>query len=57
MTRPVGTGAAEGEPGRAGAGGGAERPRGWAHHLDALETEVYRTRRERRADEPKENTA
>ncbi|MEU4745624.1 metalloregulator ArsR/SmtB family transcription factor, partial [Actinosynnema sp. NPDC023658] len=26
----------------------------WEHHLDALETEVYRTRRERRVDEPKE---
>ena len=25
------------------------RPAGWAHHLDALETEVHRTRRERRA--------
>ena len=24
------------------------RPSGWQHHLDALETEVYRTRRERR---------
>lgn len=24
------------------------RPRGWAQHLDALETEVHRTRRERR---------
>ncbi|GGN63963.1 hypothetical protein GCM10010112_23680 [Actinoplanes lobatus] len=24
------------------------RPAGWQHHLDALETEVYRTRRERR---------
>ncbi|WP_158841237.1 metalloregulator ArsR/SmtB family transcription factor [Saccharothrix deserti] len=33
------------------------RPSGWEHRLDALETEVYRTRRERRADEPKENTA
>ncbi|WP_328342009.1 metalloregulator ArsR/SmtB family transcription factor [Micromonospora sp. NBC_00421] len=27
---------------------GFRRPRGWAHHLDALETEVHRTRRERR---------
>ncbi|MFI9011113.1 metalloregulator ArsR/SmtB family transcription factor [Actinosynnema sp. NPDC053489] len=40
----------------------ADRPSGWAHHLDALETEVHRTRRERgagrpRADELKENTA
>ncbi|MFE0592192.1 ArsR/SmtB family transcription factor [Micromonospora echinospora] len=25
-----------------------DRPRGWEHRLDALETEVYRTRRERR---------
>jgi DNA-binding transcriptional ArsR family regulator len=25
-----------------------KRPSGWQHHLDALETEVYRTRRERR---------
>ncbi len=24
------------------------RPSGWQHHLDALETEIYRTRRERR---------
>jgi DNA-binding transcriptional ArsR family regulator len=24
------------------------RPSGWHHHLDALETEVYRTRREQR---------
>jgi DNA-binding transcriptional ArsR family regulator len=24
------------------------RPSGWQHHFDALETEVYRTRRERR---------
>ncbi|HET6534464.1 MAG TPA: metalloregulator ArsR/SmtB family transcription factor [Actinoplanes sp.] len=34
---------------------------GWEHRFDALETEVYRTRRERRrrdaADHPKENTA
>lgn len=36
---------------------GFDRPSGWEHRLDALETEVYRTRRERRADEPKENTA
>ncbi|GAB2957395.1 metalloregulator ArsR/SmtB family transcription factor [Saccharothrix stipae] len=36
---------------------GFDRPSGWAHHLDALETEVHRTRRERRTDEPKENTA
>jgi DNA-binding transcriptional ArsR family regulator len=36
---------------------GFDRPTGWEHRLDALETEVYRTRRERRADEPKENTA
>ncbi|MFI6822843.1 ArsR/SmtB family transcription factor [Micromonospora sp. NPDC050187] len=26
-----------------------DRPRGWEHRLDALETEVYRTRRERRS--------
>ena len=26
------------------------RPSGWQHHLDALETEVYRTRRQRRTD-------
>ena len=34
---------------------------GWQPRLDALETEVYRTRRERRghgaADQPRENTA
>lgn len=35
----------------------ADRPSGWEHHLDALETEVHRTRRERRSHEPKENTA
>lgn len=38
-----------------------DRPSGWEHRLDALETEVYRTRRERRdrpaAGEQKENTA
>ncbi|MBB6396983.1 DNA-binding transcriptional ArsR family regulator [Actinomadura coerulea] len=37
------------------------RPRGWEHRFDALETEVHRTRRRRRADsaadEPKEDTA
>ncbi|MEV4169016.1 metalloregulator ArsR/SmtB family transcription factor [Nonomuraea sp. NPDC049709] len=36
------------------------RPSGWEHRLDALETEVYRTRRERRdaaADSRKEGTA
>ncbi|MEV0679626.1 metalloregulator ArsR/SmtB family transcription factor [Actinosynnema sp. NPDC050436] len=33
------------------------RPSGWEHHLDALETEVHRTRRERRADRREENTA
>jgi DNA-binding transcriptional ArsR family regulator len=27
---------------------GLTRPSGWPHRLDALETEVYRTRRERR---------
>nr|WP_201749219.1 metalloregulator ArsR/SmtB family transcription factor [Micromonospora acroterricola] len=31
---------------------GADR---WEHHLDALETEVYRTRRERRASGPAEH--
>ncbi|MFD1146161.1 metalloregulator ArsR/SmtB family transcription factor [Saccharothrix hoggarensis] len=36
---------------------GFTRPTGLEHHLDALETEVYRARRERRADQPKENTA
>ncbi|MEV8437274.1 metalloregulator ArsR/SmtB family transcription factor [Actinosynnema sp. NPDC051121] len=30
----------------------ADRPSGWAQHLDALETEVYRTRRDRRTDRP-----
>ncbi|WP_203713232.1 metalloregulator ArsR/SmtB family transcription factor [Asanoa siamensis] len=37
------------------------RPAGWQHRLDALETEVYRTRRERRSaaapDRPQEKTA
>lgn len=37
------------------------RPAGWEHRLDALETEVYRTRRERRAqtvaDQRKDHTA
>jgi DNA-binding transcriptional ArsR family regulator len=36
------------------------RPAGWEHRLDALETEVYRTRRERRrgaTDQRQENTA
>ncbi len=37
------------------------RAGGWERRFDALETEVYRTRRERRrrdtADHPKENTA
>ncbi|RKT56502.1 metalloregulator ArsR/SmtB family transcription factor [Saccharothrix australiensis] len=33
------------------------RPAGWEHRLDALETEVYRTRRERRADRREEHTA
>ncbi|MEU4806008.1 metalloregulator ArsR/SmtB family transcription factor [Actinosynnema sp. NPDC023587] len=33
------------------------RPAGWEHRLDALETEVYRTRRDRRADRREENTA
>ncbi len=37
------------------------QPLGWEHRFDALETEVHRTRRQRRAhgttDEAKENTA
>jgi DNA-binding transcriptional ArsR family regulator len=37
------------------------RPSGWQHRLDALETEVYRTRRERHAaarrDRPQKETA
>jgi hypothetical protein len=36
------------------------QPATWAHHLDALETEVYRARRERRSgdqDTTRENTA
>jgi DNA-binding transcriptional ArsR family regulator len=37
------------------------RPSGWQRHLDALETEVYRTRRERRtaapSDQLQEDTA
>jgi hypothetical protein len=37
------------------------RAAGWEHRLDALETEVYRTRRERRrrgtTDQRQENTA
>ncbi|TMR93214.1 metalloregulator ArsR/SmtB family transcription factor [Nonomuraea basaltis] len=37
------------------------RPSGWEHRFDALETEVYRTRRERRpsgtADSREENSA
>ncbi|MEU6717915.1 metalloregulator ArsR/SmtB family transcription factor [Nonomuraea sp. NPDC046802] len=37
------------------------RPSGWEHRFDALETEVYRTRRERRpaapAQQTKESTA
>ncbi|GAA4381151.1 metalloregulator ArsR/SmtB family transcription factor [Actinomadura verrucosospora] len=37
------------------------QPHGWTHRFDALETEVHRTRRERRvsstSDEKKENTA
>lgn len=34
------------------------RPSGWEHRLDALETEVHRTRRDRRAaDRLEENTA
>ncbi|UAC01358.1 winged helix-turn-helix transcriptional regulator [Dactylosporangium vinaceum] len=30
------------------------QPDGWQRHFDALETEVYRTRRERRTNEPRE---
>ncbi|ONI86831.1 transcriptional regulator [Saccharothrix sp. ALI-22-I] len=33
----------------------ADRRSGWEHRLDALETEVYRTRRERRTGQPEEN--
>jgi DNA-binding transcriptional ArsR family regulator len=36
---------------------GFDRPGGRQHRLDALETEVYRTRRERRTDRPEESTA
>jgi DNA-binding transcriptional ArsR family regulator len=40
---------------------GLRRPSGWEHHLDALETEVYRTRRERHTaaaqHRPEERTA
>jgi DNA-binding transcriptional ArsR family regulator len=40
---------------------GLVEPAGWDRHLDALETEVYRTRRERRgrgpADQRREHTA
>lgn len=36
---------------------GFDRPAGWEHRLDALETEVYRARRERRTARPEENTA
>ncbi|MGI5240578.1 metalloregulator ArsR/SmtB family transcription factor [Dactylosporangium sp. CA-139066] len=28
------------------------RPSGWQHHFDALETEVYRARRERQSQQP-----
>ncbi|WP_280468243.1 metalloregulator ArsR/SmtB family transcription factor [Nocardia cyriacigeorgica] len=31
---------------------GFARPAIWEHHLDALDTEVYRTRRERRSAQP-----
>ena len=31
-------------------------PSGWQHRLDALETEVYRTRRDRRAPAPHDST-
>jgi DNA-binding transcriptional ArsR family regulator len=33
------------------------QPAGWQQHLDALETEVYRTRRERRHRQPQERSA
>ena len=33
------------------------RPAGWQHHLDALETEVHRARRERRTPTIHEETA
>lgn len=33
------------------------RPRGWEHRLDALETEVRRTGRDRRARQPREDSA
>ncbi|GIM96212.1 metalloregulator ArsR/SmtB family transcription factor [Paractinoplanes toevensis] len=33
------------------------RPSGWQHHLDALETEVYRTRRERHTAAENKETA
>jgi DNA-binding transcriptional ArsR family regulator len=33
------------------------RPAGWQHHLDALETEVYRTRRERHTAAENKETA
>jgi DNA-binding transcriptional ArsR family regulator len=33
------------------------RPTGWQHHLDALETEVYRTRRERSRQPDRKETA
>ncbi|HKS99570.1 MAG TPA: metalloregulator ArsR/SmtB family transcription factor [Rugosimonospora sp.] len=32
------------------------RPSGWQHRLDALETEVYRTRRERHTAAPRRST-
>ncbi|TDD22339.1 metalloregulator ArsR/SmtB family transcription factor [Nonomuraea diastatica] len=32
------------------------RPSGWEHRFDALETEVYRTRRERRPNTSRPNT-
>lgn len=33
------------------------RPSGWQHRFDALETEVYRTRRERRSSDREEKSA
>lgn len=32
------------------------RPSGWSHRFDALETEVYRTRRERQTAVPRQHT-
>ncbi|MEU4625038.1 metalloregulator ArsR/SmtB family transcription factor [Actinoplanes sp. NPDC023801] len=37
--------------------GGLTRPSGWGHRFDALETEVHRTRRERRTSTHEEKSA